>query len=68
MSNMGGYQTKESPEGIIWEHYTKISPEKSDSSKDEGRSSLPECEWPVTESQSKMTQDKVKFVCDGTAP
>ena len=28
MSNMGEYQTKESPVRIIWEHHTTISPEK----------------------------------------
>ena len=44
---MGEYQTKESPVRIIWEHYTTISPKKHDSSKEEGRSSLPEGEWAV---------------------
>ena len=37
-------------------------------SKEEGRSSLPEGEWEVTESQREMTQDKVKFVCQGATP
>ena len=44
MSNMGEYQTKESPVSIIREHYTTISPEKHDSFKEERRSSLPEGE------------------------
>ena len=31
-------------------------------------SSLPECEWPVPESQKGMTQDEVKIVCRGATP
>ena len=42
MNNMGEYQTKENPGRIIREHYRKMSPEKYDSSREEGMSSLPE--------------------------
>ena len=45
MSNMGEYQTKESPGRMISEHYTTMSPEKHDSSGEEGMNSLPEGEW-----------------------
>ena len=65
MSNMSEYQTKETPGRVMWEHYQTISPEKHDSSREEKMSSLPEGEWVVAESQSNMTQDKVKFVCQG---
>ena len=70
MSTMGEYQAKESPVRsiIIWEHYTTISPEKHDSFKEEGRSSLPEGEWAVTESKRGMVQDIVKIVCQGATP
>ena len=68
MSNMSEYQTKESPGRVIWEQYTTISPEKHDSSREEGRSSLQKSEWAVPESQRGMTQDKVKFVCQGAMP
>ena len=70
MSTMGEYQAKESPVRsiIIWEHYKTISPEKHDSFKEEGRSSLPEGEWAVTESQRGMVQDIVKIVCQGATP
>ena len=44
MSNMGEYQTKESPGRRISEHYTRMSPEKHDSSREEGMNSLPEGE------------------------
>ena len=60
MSKIGEYQTKESPGRIIWEHYTTMSPEKHDSSREERMSSLPEYEWAVAESQRRMTKDKVK--------
>ena len=42
MSNMGEYQTKEGPDRR--EHYTTISPEKHDSSREEEMSSLPQGE------------------------
>ena len=60
MSNMGEYQTKESP--------GRISPEKHDSSREEKMSSLPDGEWAVAESQRGMTQDEVKMVCQGATP
>ena len=44
MRNIGEYQTKKSPERIIWEHYTTTTPEKHDSSREEGMSSLSEVE------------------------
>ena len=44
ISNMGEYQTKESPVRIIQEHYTTACPEKHDSFKEERKSSLPEGE------------------------
>ena len=65
MSNMGGNQNKESPGTIIWEHFTTVSPEKHDSSIEEGLSSLLESEWAVAESQRGMMQDKIKFVWQG---
>ena len=46
----------------------RITPEKHDSSREESLSSLPEGEWAVAESQRGMTQDKVKFVCQGATP
>ena len=49
MSNMGEHKTKNSPVRIIWEYYTPINPEKHDSFKEEGRSSLQEGKWAVTE-------------------
>ena len=42
-----------------------MSPDKHDSFKEEVMSSLPEGEWAVAKSQIGMTQDKVKFVCQG---
>ena len=68
MKNMGKYQTKESPGRIIWEHYTTMSPERHDSSWEKEMSTLPESEWVVAESQRGMTQDEVKFLCQGAAP
>ena len=68
MSNMGEYQIKESPGSIIWEHYTAIIPEKHDSSKEEERHSLLEGEWAVAEFKSGITQNKMKFVCQGATP
>ena len=68
MSNMGKYQTKESPARIISEHYTTKSPEKHDSSIEEGRSSLPESELAVAGCQREMTHNKIKFVCQGATP
>ena len=65
MSNMSEYQTKETPGRVMWEHYQTISPEKHDSLIEEKMSSLPEGKWVVAESQSNMTQDKVKSVCQG---
>ena len=44
MSNMGEYQTKESPGRMISEHYTTMNPEKHNSSGEEGMNSLPEGE------------------------
>ena len=44
MSNMGEYQTKESPGRMISEHYTTMSPEKHNSSGEEEMNSLPEGE------------------------
>ena len=67
-NDKGEYQTKENPGRIIWEHYTTVSPEKDDSSREEGMNSLPKCEWTVAESQRGMTQDKVKTVCQDLAP
>ena len=68
MNNMGDYQTKDSPDKIIWENYTTISPEKHDSSREKGMSHLSEGHWAVAESQRGMKQDKVKTVCQGTMP
>ena len=68
MNNMGEYQTKESIGRRISEHYTRMSPEKNDSSREEGMNSLPEGEWAAAEFQKGMTQDKVKFVCQGATP
>ena len=66
MSNMGEYQTKE---GQDWrEHYTTMSPEKHDSSREEEMSSWPEGEWAVAESQRRMTQDEVKILRWGAVP
>ena len=56
MSNIGEYQTKKSPGRIIWEHYTTIFPDKHDFSREERMSSLLECQWVDTKSQSGMTQ------------
>ena len=63
---MGEYQTKEGPDRR--EHYTTMSPEKHDSTKEEEMSSWPEGEWALAESQRGMTQDEVKIVCQGAAP
>ena len=68
MNNMGEYQTKENPGRIIWEHYPKMSPEKYDSYREEGMSSLPEGDWAVTGSQRGMALDRAKFACQGTMP
>ena len=65
---MGKHQTKESTGMIILEHYTTMSPEKHDSSRDKGVSSLPEAEWAVAKSQRGMMQNKVKFVYQGATP
>ena len=42
--------------------------EKHDSSRDEGKRSLPDSEWAVAESQRGMTQGQVKFVCHSAMP
>ena len=62
---MGEYQTKESPDRIMWEHCKTISPEKHDSSREERMTSLLEVEWATAESEKGMTQDKMKFVYQG---
>ena len=61
MTNMGEYQTKESPGKIMWEHYKTTSPEKHDSFREERMSSLPEIERAVAASQREMTQDEVNI-------
>ena len=66
MSNMGDYQTKESHDRR--EHYTTMSSEKHDSSREKEMSSLPEGEWAVAESQRGITQDDVKILCRGATP
>ena len=66
MSNMGEYQTKEGPDRR--EHYTTMSPEKHDSTKEEEMSSRPEGEWALAEYQRRMMQDEVNIVCQGAAP
>ena len=66
MSNMGEYQTKEGPGRR--EHYTTMSPEKHDSTKEEEMSSRPEGEWALAEYQRRMMQDEVNIVCQGAAP
>ena len=68
MSIIGEYQTKESPDRIIWEYYKTIIPEKRDSSGQEGLGSLPEVEWAVADTQRGMTQDEVEIVCQGATP
>ena len=40
MSIIGDYQTKENSGRIMWQHYTTISPEKHDSSGEEGMNEL----------------------------
>ena len=66
MSNMGDYQTKEGHDRR--EHYTTMSSEKHDSSREKEMSSLPEGEWAVAESQRGITQDDVKILCRGATP
>ena len=56
MSDIGEYQTKESPRRVIWEHHTTISPKKHNCSREEGLSSLPEGKWAVAKSQRRVTQ------------
>ena len=45
-----------------------MSPEKLDSSREEGMSSLPEGERALAESKRGVTQDQVKNVCQGATP
>ena len=52
MSNVGEYQTKEDPDRR--EHYTTMSPEKHDSSREKEMSSSPEGELVLVESQRGM--------------
>ena len=63
ISNMGEYQTKDSPVTIIWEHY------KTTWFVQRGKEELfTGGWWAVAESQRGMTQDKVKIVCQGATP
>ena len=68
MSNMGEYQTKDSPDRR--EHYTKMSPENNDSSRDEEMSSLPGGEWAVAESQifEKRQKESDTWMTDISGP
>ena len=66
MSNMGDYQTKESPDKK--EHQTIMSHEQQDFSREEEMSSLPEGEGAVAEYQRWIAQDEVKIVCQGAVP
>ena len=47
MINIDENQTKVSAGKLMWEHNKAISPEKHDSSRKEGMSSLPKGEWTV---------------------
>ena len=70
MSNIGGYQNKESPGRIIWERYKPKSPESSSSDSFRwGRDELftwgsVSCYW----AQGRLTQDQVKFVYKDSTP
>ena len=49
---------------IIWEHYTTISPEKHDSSRGEGLSSLPEGKWAVASSKDGWRRECEEWIQD----
>ena len=69
MSNMGEYQTNESPGRRMWEHQQNNKPwETWFFQRGKDISSLPESDWAVAESQRRMTQNELKIVCQGATP